>query len=120
MMKHDNVSEWDIIICMHCNVHVYMSMVMIVLCMLWIHCAYMYALTVVLNDDIPSDDVPADDIPMETPPRPRSHSSYPSISFLQALLVPGVIEFSMCLFFSKLVTYSFTVSLIWMYGIYVL
>jgi len=33
--------------------------------------------------------------------------SYPSISLWQALLVPGVVAYSICLFFSKLVAYSF-------------
>jgi MFS family permease len=36
------------------------------------------------------------------------HDDYESISFLQALLVPGVLEYSACLFFSKLVAYAFT------------
>lgn len=30
-----------------------------------------------------------------------------AVSFLEALVIPGVIEFSMCLFFSKLVSYTF-------------
>nr|AKN21657.1 slc37a-1 [Schmidtea mediterranea] len=30
-----------------------------------------------------------------------------NISFLQALLIPGVIEYSLCLFFAKLVSYTF-------------
>ena len=37
----------------------------------------------------------------------RHHDDYESISFAQALLVPGVIAYSACLFFSKLVAYAF-------------
>ena len=37
----------------------------------------------------------------------RHHDEFPSISFTQALRVPGVFEYSACLFFSKLVAYAF-------------
>lgn len=35
------------------------------------------------------------------------HEDYPSISIMTALRVPGVIPYSICLFFSKLVAYAF-------------
>lgn len=36
----------------------------------------------------------------------RAHNDSP-IGFMGALKIPGVIEFSLCLFFSKLVNYTF-------------
>lgn len=30
-----------------------------------------------------------------------------AVGFLKALIIPGVIEYSLCLFFSKLVSYTF-------------
>lgn len=36
-----------------------------------------------------------------------SSSSAAAVGFTGALLIPGVIEFSLCLFFSKLVSYTF-------------
>lgn len=42
------------------------------------------------------------------PPAPKHHDDYENISFMSALRVPGVIEYSACLFFSKLVAYAFT------------
>ncbi|KAJ8034605.1 Glucose-6-phosphate exchanger SLC37A2 [Holothuria leucospilota] len=38
---------------------------------------------------------------------PVDLADQPAISFIGALLIPGVIEFSLCLFFAKLVSYSF-------------
>lgn len=37
----------------------------------------------------------------------RSNEDHKAVSFLTALKIPGVIEYSMCLFFSKLVSYTF-------------
>jgi len=52
---------------------------------------------------------------MEAPPlglnNPDIHHKDKAIGFFKALLIPGVIEFSMCLFFSKLVAYTF---LLWL------
>jgi OPA family glycerol-3-phosphate transporter-like MFS transporter 1/2 len=42
------------------------------------------------------------------PQSPRHHDEYEEISFLEGLLVPGVLEYSACLFFSKLVAYAFS------------
>lgn len=36
-----------------------------------------------------------------------AHSETDAISFFRALTIPGVIEFSMCLFFAKLISYTF-------------
>ena len=38
---------------------------------------------------------------------PVTHEEEHAIGFLGALRIPGVIEFSMCLFFAKLVSYTF-------------
>jgi OPA family glycerol-3-phosphate transporter-like MFS transporter 1/2 len=43
----------------------------------------------------------------DDPLSPRHHDEYESISFMFALRVPGVLEYSACLFFSKLVAYAF-------------
>lgn len=47
--------------------------------------------------------------PSPTPPPVRSpQSGSPgAIGFFGALRIPGVVEFSLCLFFSKLVSYTF-------------
>lgn len=37
----------------------------------------------------------------------HNHSRKKAITFLDALKIPGVVEFSLCLFFSKLVSYTF-------------
>lgn len=44
--------------------------------------------------------------PVARPSRPNGHSQT-AIGFDSALRIPGVIEFSLCLFFSKLVSYTF-------------
>jgi len=44
----------------------------------------------------------------EAPQSPRHHDEYEEISFLTGLMVPGVLEYSACLFFSKLVAYAFS------------
>jgi MFS transporter, OPA family, solute carrier family 37 (glycerol-3-phosphate transporter), member 1/2 len=48
-----------------------------------------------------------DDSSTQTGDARKSHHEKPALNFFQALKIPGVIEFSMCLFFCKLVAYSF-------------
>ncbi|XP_036331045.1 glucose-6-phosphate exchanger SLC37A2 isoform X2 [Rhagoletis pomonella] len=39
--------------------------------------------------------------------QPNAHSERNAVGILQALSIPGVVEFSLCLFFAKLVSYTF-------------
>jgi len=58
----------------------------------------------VLNREEDEDDIEADSSPRE--PIVTSESSG-AIGFLGALKIPGVLEFSFCLFFAKMVSYTF-------------
>jgi MFS transporter, OPA family, solute carrier family 37 (glycerol-3-phosphate transporter), member 1/2 len=37
----------------------------------------------------------------------NSSTNKEAVGFMKALAIPGVVEFSLCLFFSKLVSYTF-------------
>lgn len=60
--------------------------------------------------DKPSEITISDDILEKAPVglnNPDLHRREKAIGFLQALRIPGVIEFSLCLFFAKLINYTF-------------
>nr|XP_045587949.1 glucose-6-phosphate exchanger SLC37A2-like isoform X2 [Procambarus clarkii] len=64
------------------------------------------------NPNMKKDDSPAvsyveKDKKMESEPIIPEENKDKAISFIGALSIPGVVEFSMCLFFAKLVSYTF-------------
>lgn len=50
---------------------------------------------------------PTERTPMLDPHAHAHVANHAAIGFMGALRIPGVIEFSLCLFFSKLVSYTF-------------